>query len=73
MIVERFPELAKLSVEEKKRLIDELWQEVSGSETEEPDPELVRLLEQRWRAYERNPETAMTIEEFRHRIGVFRP
>jgi len=70
MIAERFPELGKLSLEEKRRLMNELWDEVSRGALETADPAIVELLEQRWRQYESNPETAITIEEFRRRIRV---
>ena len=70
MIAERFPELSKLSIEEKRRLMNELWNEISQRELETRDPALVELLEQRWRHYESNPETAVSLEEFRLRIGV---
>jgi len=70
MIAERFPELGKLSLDEKRRLMNELWDEVSRGALETADPAIVELLEQRWRQYESNPETAITIEEFRRRIRV---
>ena len=69
MIVERFPEIAELSLEEKKRLMNELWDEISRSDIERPDPAIVELLDQRWRHYEKNPETAVSLEEFRRRTG----
>lgn len=69
MIVERFPEIAELSLEEKKRLMNELWDEISRSYLERPDPAIVELLDERWRHYEENPETVMSVEEFRRRIG----
>ncbi len=70
MIVEKFPDIAGLSLEEKRRLMNELWQEISQTVAERPDPAVVELLEQRWRHYEQNPQTAISLEEFRHRIGA---
>jgi putative addiction module component (TIGR02574 family) len=65
---ERFPEIAALSLDEKRELMDELWEEVYGSETGQPDPATVALLKERWEQYEADPSTAITLEEFRKRL-----
>lgn len=69
MMVEIFPEIGRLSIEEKRRLMNELWEEVVRSE-DRPDPAMVKLLEERWRHYEQHPESAVSLEEFRRRIGA---
>ncbi|MEM9478183.1 MAG: addiction module protein [Verrucomicrobiota bacterium] len=69
MIVERFPELTKLPIDEKRRLVDELCAEISSEYKDAPDPRIVKILEERWRAHQNDPSGAITIEEFRKRIG----
>jgi putative addiction module component (TIGR02574 family) len=68
MIAERFPELAKLPIDEKRLLLNELCEDISSSDA--PDPNIVKILEERWKAYEDDPSGAVTLEEFRKRIGV---
>ena len=50
--------------------MNELWEEVSRGGAERPDPAVVELLQRRWRQYEEAPETAMSLEDFRRRIGA---
>ena len=57
MILERFPELLKLTDEERRQLADEL----SGTTfIDEPvtDPEIIKLMKQRQAEYRRDPSTA---------------
>ena len=68
MIAERFPELAKLPIDEKRLLLSELCEDISSPTT--PDPDIVKILEERWKAYKDDPSGAVTLEEFRKRIGV---
>ena len=68
MIAERFPELAKLPIDEKRLLLNDLCEDISSPDA--PDPSIVRILEERWKAYEDDPSGAATLEEFRKRIGV---
>ncbi|MEM9017436.1 MAG: addiction module protein [Verrucomicrobiota bacterium] len=69
MILERFPELASLSIEEKQTLFEELGREIAASDNGEPDPEIVQMLEERWKEHEKDPSKAVTLEDFRQRIG----
>ena len=68
MIAERFPELAKLPIEEKRLLLSELCEDISSPQA--PDPDIVKILEDRWKTYEDDPSGAVTLEEFRKRIGA---
>jgi len=68
MIAERFPELASLPLDEKRILLDELCEDIATSNA--PDPRIVKLLEERWQAYLDDPSGAITLEEFRNRIGA---
>ncbi|MCB1100697.1 MAG: addiction module protein [Verrucomicrobiae bacterium] len=70
MIVEKYLELASLSIADKRLLINELCQEIASIDEESPDPNIVKILEERWASYEENPTGAMTLEEFRKRIGA---
>ena len=59
MILDRFPELLKLSDEDRVRLSDELAETVFVDVgTADPDPALLAELDRRWEAYLRNPSTA---------------
>lgn len=69
MIAERFPGIATLPVEEKRLLLDELCRDLGELDAEQPDPNIIEILEQRWKEYEAHPSTAMTLEEFRKRLG----
>lgn len=69
MVAERFPELSKLSVEEKRALISDLCQEIAEADNGHPDPAIVEILEERWKQHCEDPTGAITLEEFRRRIG----
>ena len=68
MIAERFPELVGLPLEEKRIVLSELCEEIVPSSA--PDPEIVKILEKRWKDYQTDPSGGITLEEFRRRIGV---
>ncbi len=70
MILERIPEISKLSPEDKLRLANELWQQVA----EDPDripvsDEHKQLIEQRYQEYLENPDDVVTWEEVKRRLG----
>ena len=69
MITERIPQIKSLSIQEKKLLMNELWEEIRQSGEEEPDPAVIALLQSRWDHYLANPDSAITLEEFRKRLG----
>jgi len=50
-------------------LLAELCDDIDGTSRETPDPQIVKILEERWTAYEADPTSAITLEEFRKRIG----
>lgn len=62
MILERFPEIQKLSAEDKFQLYDELGALVFSDEPV-TDPNLLAILEARHRHYLEHPETARPAEE----------
>jgi putative addiction module component (TIGR02574 family) len=67
MIIERFPELMKLSEEEKWQLSCELTGHVF---IDEPvtDPEIIAELDRRWQEYLRDPSTARPWSEVRKEL-----
>lgn len=70
-MIERFPSLQQLSVEEKRLLASELWSDVEERQDELPvSQEIVALVEQRFAEYEKDPSTALTLEEFKQRYRL---
>jgi len=69
MIAERIPGLKALSIAEKRLLMNELWEEVRNSDLDTPDPAIVELLQERLEHFRANPDSAITLEEFRKRLG----
>ena len=61
-------EIATLSVNEKRRLIDQLWQQLEPADDEGISPELLKELERRADAYESNPAGGMTLEQFEEKF-----
>lgn len=70
MIAERIPELEKLSTEEKLLLANELWADVEKRQEEIPfNDAVVELLDRRTAEFHKDPQSAVTWEEFKRRIG----
>ena len=71
MISETIPEIAKLTREEKLQLAGELWEEnidrISSPETEEA---IEKLLRERLKEYEANPDAVISWEELRKKNGL---
>ncbi len=71
MIVEQFPAVKGLSLEQKWLLANELWDEIEEQQqTLATSPEIISIVEQRFAEYERDPSTAMTLEEFKRRYRL---
>jgi putative addiction module component (TIGR02574 family) len=63
-------EVRKLSVHEKIRLIEDLWNDVADKGSDLPVPNSHKqLLKARLAAHLKSPESAITVEEFRRRIA----
>ena len=64
-----FPDVQDLPVRQKLELVDELWlsmaPELDSLEVSEREQE---LLDERWAAFIQNPESAITLDEFRKRM-----
>ena len=66
-------QMEQLTVEEKLKLVDQLWlsmktelQSLSASPAER------ELLDERWEAFLKDPESAITLEEFQRRMRLIR-
>jgi len=57
-------EIATLSLDEKRRLIDELWRQVEPVDDDGIAPEVLTQLERRADAYEAYPIGGITLEQF---------
>ena len=69
MIAEKLPDLKKLTVSEKKQLLEELWDDIRHSEEELPiESSTLQLLEQRREEYIADPDSASTWEEVKKRL-----
>ena len=70
MIAEKFPAIQSLSAEDKLILANELWESVESEESTIPFDESVEaLLNQRFEHFRKNPETAVSWEDFKKSIG----
>lgn len=67
MIAERFPEIAKLSDEDKLTLMAELRKDVTDDAADE-SPELAGFMEQRWQEYLQHPERVSLWSQVKARI-----
>jgi putative addiction module component (TIGR02574 family) len=71
MILDKLPAIAGLSIEDKWTLAAELWDEVSERQQELPTNQtILDVVEQRFADYERDPSTAMTLEEFKRKFRL---
>lgn len=61
-------ELLKLSVEERIRLAEELWESVDEEQLPVTDVEIT-VAEERYEAYLKNPKEGISWEEFRKKIN----
>jgi putative addiction module component (TIGR02574 family) len=71
MIAETLPALTGMSIEDKWTLAVELWDEVTERQQELPTNQaILDVVEQRFADYERDPSTAMTLEEFKRKFRL---
>ncbi|RYD82647.1 MAG: addiction module protein [Verrucomicrobiaceae bacterium] len=68
-MLERHPELRRLSPSEKLALVSELWDDLASHPEEIPiTPEQIAELDRRLEAYHKDPSQSTTWEEIRARI-----
>jgi putative addiction module component (TIGR02574 family) len=71
MIAEQIPGVKELSLQEKWLLANELWDEVEEHQQELPtSAEIMAVVEERFADYERDPSTAISLEEFKRRFQL---
>ncbi len=68
MIVETLPEVQRLTPEQKLLLAAELFEDATECIAEEPDPEIVKALDQRLEEYQNNPGSASSWSAVKARI-----
>jgi len=68
VIVEQLPEVQRLSPERKLALAAELFEDATDCTAEEPDPEIVKLLEERLAEFQSDPASASPWSEVKARI-----
>ncbi len=69
MILERHPELRRLSNSEKLALVSELWDELSANPADVPvSPEQIAELDRRMAEYRKDPSQVTTWQEIKARI-----
>ena len=70
MSLAEIPQLAKLSTDEKLQLVEDLWDSIASSPQNVPVSEAEQtLLEERWAAHRQNPDTALTLDEFKQQLA----
>lgn len=69
-----FPNVKALSTVEKLQLVDEIWAEIGANLLQsEVTSEEKRLLDDRWAKYQRNPESALSLEELKRKVAESPP
>lgn len=64
-----FPEVQDLPIRQKLQLVDELWLSMLPElDSLEVSREEKDLLDERWAAFLRDPESALTLDEFQRRM-----
>ena len=73
MKLANFPEVRHLPVREKLELVDELWlsitPELNSLNISEEEKE---VLDERWAAFLKSPDSALTIEQFQEKMKALR-
>lgn len=69
MILEKFPEVQRLSASEKLMFVSELWNELEAHPSEVPvSPEIIAELDRRMERFRQHPEEFTTWEEVKARV-----
>jgi putative addiction module component (TIGR02574 family) len=67
------PDVHDLPVREKLQLVDELWLSVTQElKSLEVSDEEKKLLDARWATFLRDPDSALTIDQFRAKLSTIR-
>lgn len=70
MTLTDLPQIQRLSTAEKLQLLGELWDSIAAEPQNVPVSEQEKiLLEERWQEHVRNPQSALSLEEFKRRLN----
>jgi putative addiction module component (TIGR02574 family) len=73
MTLADFPEIQALSAREKLELVDQLWVAVAPElDKLETSSEEQQILDDRWERFLKDPNTALTLEQFQERLRALR-
>lgn len=68
-----FPEVQHLPLREKLELVDELWLSITPElDSLSVSEEEKEVLDERWAAFLKSPESALTLEQFQERMKALR-
>lgn len=73
MILERFPDLAVMSDEDKLVLMTELWENVTEHKGSLNSSELTLWVQNRWEEYQSDPESVSSWNDVKARVLEKRP
>jgi putative addiction module component (TIGR02574 family) len=66
-------QINSLSIGEKLELIDELWSSMADElDLRQVSEQETKLLDERWESFLKNPDSALTIEEFQKQMKAIR-
>jgi putative addiction module component (TIGR02574 family) len=69
MILEKFPEVQRLSPTEKLQFVSELWNDLEAHPPQNPvDPKVIDELNRRIEHFHKNPQDFTTWEQIKNRI-----
>ena len=70
MKLAELPEVQNLPVREKLELVDELWMALTRElESLEVSDDEKTLLDERWNAFLKDPDSALSLDQFRQRLN----
>jgi len=73
MKLANFPEVQHLPVREKLELVDELWLSITPElDSLNVSEEEKEVLDERWAAFLKSPDSALTLERFQEKMKALR-
>ena len=71
MITGQLPSVSHLSIDEKRVLANQLWNEVEEHQDDlTTNQAIMELVEKRFEDYERDPSSAMTLDDFKRQLRL---
>jgi putative addiction module component (TIGR02574 family) len=73
MILSEIPQVQSLSIREKLQLVDDLWKSVSSDlDAMDVTQEEKDILDKRWSNFLQNPDSALTVDQFKIQLHALR-